>query len=254
MFKRLKSAGTVIALTIAGAAVFAPQNAIAVENFNQAKRILPTIYHQLDKEFGQTSTIYCGCPLTYESRGSKKNPYYKFKIDIDECGYQVRKNETRAKRVEVEHVMPAWDFGHQLQCWQEGGRKNCKSNEKFEKMEGDLHNLYPAVGEVNGDRANYQFTDWNGTPKNYGKCEMVIDTKKRQAQPPKASRGQIARAYLYMSETYGIKLSNAQRKLYEAWNRLYPPTEFDCARNDLIKNAQGNDNKYITAGCKVKNK
>jgi len=47
------------------------------------------------------------------------------------------------------HVVPAWEFGHQLQCWQDGGRKNCgKNNPQFKKMEADLHNLVPAVGAV----------------------------------------------------------------------------------------------------------
>ena len=44
------------------------------------------------------------------------------------------------------------------QCWQEGGRKNCiKTDAVFKKMEADLYNLKPAIGEVNGDRSNYQF-------------------------------------------------------------------------------------------------
>lgn len=222
----------------------------AMESFTAAKKVLPGIYQTLDKEFGNTSTIYCGCDLSYTGGGKR----VKWQMDLDSCGYKVRKNANRAARIEVEHVMAAWNFGHQLQCWQDGGRKNCGKNPKFREMEGDLHNLYPSVGEVNGDRGNFQFTDWNAKPTNYGKCEMVIDFKGKKAQPPVRARGQIARAYLYMADHYDIRLSSQQARLYQAWDRMYPVTDFDCRRNELIKKVQGNDNKFITAQCKARGK
>ena len=83
--------------------------------------------------------------------------------------------------------MSAWEFGHQLQCWQEGGRKNCSKNPAFAIMEGDLHNLFPAIGEVNGDRSNFRFQLWNGKPFQYGQCEMIVDFKGKRAQPPRES-------------------------------------------------------------------
>ncbi len=222
----------------------------AMESFQAAKKVLPGIYQTLDKEFGDTATIYCGCDLSYTGGGKR----VKWHMDLDSCGYEARKNENRASRIEVEHVMPAWEFGHQLQCWQDGGRKNCGKVDKFREMEGDLHNLYPSVGEVNGDRGNFQFTDWNGKPTQYGKCEMVVDFKGKKAQPPVRARGQIARAYMYMADQYGIRLSAQQSKLYQAWDRMYPVSDFDCRRNELIKEVQGNDNKFITQACKLRNK
>lgn len=44
-------------------------------------------------------------------------------VDLASCGYQVRKQQNRAQRIEWEHIVPAWVFGHQRQCWQNGGRK-----------------------------------------------------------------------------------------------------------------------------------
>ena len=49
--------------------------------------------------------------------------------------------KTGASRVEWEHVVPAWQFGHQRQCWQDGGRKNCAKDPVYRKMESDMHNL-----------------------------------------------------------------------------------------------------------------
>ncbi len=212
--------------------------ALAMDNFNEAKRLLPGIYRQLD----EPKTLYCGCKLTFN-----KNRYYP---DLKSCGYKARKNAKRAARIEAEHVMPAWDFGHQMQCWKDGKREQCAgSDQTYKRMEGDLHNLFPAVGEVNGDRSNYQFTNWNGTADQYGQCQMVIDFKGKQAQPPQESRGIIARAYLYMSKQYGVRLSHAQERLYKAWNNIYPPEKDECRRNEIIQGVQGNYNEFISAKC-----
>ena len=72
------------------------------------------------------------------------------------CGYSPRKPVTRkgnpnerAARIEFEHIVSAYEFGNQLQCWQEGKRKNCtETSDLFNVMEGDLHNLVPAIGSV----------------------------------------------------------------------------------------------------------
>ena len=202
-------------------------------SFSKAKRSLAKMYagqHQ--------SSFYCGCDFNY--KGKKLVP------DLASCGYQVRKQLKRASRIEWEHVVPAWNFGHQRQCWVNGGRKNCRRDAEFKKMEGDMHNLVPAIGEVNGDRSNYRFSDWNGVPNQYGQCAMVVDFKRKQVQPPVGLlRGQIARAYLYMSDEYDLTLSKRDKRMYGAWNKQYPPTAWECKRNVLIAGKQGNVNRFV---------
>ncbi|MCE2597338.1 endonuclease [Motilimonas cestriensis] len=106
-----------------------------IKSFRQAKKAISIIYQQYPVSF------YCGCDI--KKQGKKLIP------DHHSCGYQVRKQKTRAARIEWEHVMPAWEMGHQRQCWQTGGRKNCTRNDKtFKLMEGDMHNLVPAIGAV----------------------------------------------------------------------------------------------------------
>ncbi len=47
----------------------------------------------------------------------------------------------RGERLEWEHIVSAWEIGHQRQCWQNGGRRNCEKNDpEFSKMVSDLHN------------------------------------------------------------------------------------------------------------------
>ena len=75
-------------------------------------------------------------------------------------------------------------------------------------------------------------------------------SSERQVQPPKGPvRGQIARAYLYMSQRYGLRLAAQQRKLYEAWDRRYPADRWECERNRRIGKLQGNTNPFIEKQC-----
>lgn len=203
--------------------------------FSKAKKLLAQIYQDKHQE-----TFYCGC--NYKHQGKKLIP------ELASCGYQVRKQKKRANRIEWEHVVPAWQFGHQLQCWQKGGRKACRKDTKFSYMEGDMHNLVPSIGEVNGDRSNYSFSEWNGIPTQYGQCDMLVDFKARKVQPPQHSKGPIARSYLYMQERYGFKLSKQDRRLYEAWDKRFPTTRWECEKNRQVKGIQGNSNPFIT-GC-----
>lgn len=186
-------------------------------------------------------SFYCNCPLTWN--GKKGLP------QLEACNYTVRKQEKRANRIEWEHLVPAWQFGHQLQCWQSGGRKGCRKNKVFKSMEADLHNLVPAIGEVNGDRSNYKFSDWNAEPHQYGQCEMVVDFKGRKVQPPTHTRGQIARTYLYMHNRYNFSLSKQQKRLHQSWNKMHPPSAWECERNIKITAITGWANNYTTNEC-----
>ena len=41
--------------------------------------------------------------------------------------------------------------------WKDGGRKACSKDPIFNKMEADMHNLVPAIGELNADRSNFRY-------------------------------------------------------------------------------------------------
>jgi deoxyribonuclease-1 len=218
-----------------------PLTTVAAEHpasFSQAKRIIRTIY----QDNLPLKSFYCGCDIAIAGK--------VWQPEHQSCGYQVRKQQIRANRIEWEHVVPAWEFGHQLQCWQQGGRKNCgKTSPQFKKMESDLHNLTPAIGEVNGDRSNFRFSQWNGKAGQYGRCEMIVDFKGRKAQPPARSRGAIARTYFYMQQTYALQISSSQRQLFQAWDKSYPVDKTECKRDKLIANSQGNHNDFVQKQC-----
>jgi len=209
---------------------FTSAQADAPRTFREAKKIAWTIYAERPVDF------YCGCAF----EGNR--------IDLASCGYIPRKQPKRAARVEWEHIVPAWVIGHQRQCWQQGGRKQCTSKDPvFSKAEADLHNLVPVVGEVKGDRSNYGFGMLSEKPSQYGACPFVVNFKQRTAMPPEYSRGAIARTYLYMSERYDLRLSRQDKRLYEIWNRQYPISEWEHWRNRRIACVQGNANPHVGA-------
>ncbi|SUH35021.1 endonuclease I [Salmonella enterica subsp. enterica] len=49
-----------------------------------------------------------------------------------------------------------------------------------------MHNLQPAIGEVNGDRGNFMYSQWNGGEGQYGQCAMKVDFKAKLAERPPA--------------------------------------------------------------------
>ena len=184
--------------------------------------------------------FYCGCDWRWVGRSGGRT-------DLESCGYKVRAQATRAARTEWEHVMPAWVMGHQRQCWQEGGRKNCKATDPvFEIMEADLHNLVPAIGEVNGDRSNYSMAEVPDSAPQYGACDAETDFKGRKFEPRDEVKRQVARIYFYMADRYNLRLSNKDQRLFMAWDRMYPVSEWERERDRRIAKRMGHSNPFVT--------
>lgn len=205
----------------------------APSDFDEAKRLAERVYSV------KPETFYCGCRIEWNKSG-------KDRPNLASCGYEIRKNGPRANQIEWEHVVPASDFGRQRQCWQNGGRKNCQdSDPTFRAMEGDLHNLVPSIGEVNGDRSNFRFGVLPGEPSQYGRCQIEIDSKQRTAEPRDAIKGDIARIYFYMADRYKLKLSRQQQQLFSTWNRLDPVDQWELERDRRIAQYMGHSNPFV---------
>ncbi|MEP2942451.1 MAG: endonuclease [Sneathiella sp.] len=214
--------------------------------FRKAKKEAVKIYKNHEEAF------YSGC--SYKYQGKKLVP------EASTCGYTPRKPITkkgktnaRSVRIEWEHVMPAWVFGHQRQCWQrdldgngkKDGRKGCKKDPVFAEMEGDLHNLVPAIGELNGDRSNFSFSMLEGERRLYGNPDFEVDFKRRIVEPRPEVRGDIARIYFYMADRYKLRLSSKEKKLFEAWSKQDPVSEWERKRDQMIQAVQGNHNPFV---------
>ncbi len=201
------------------------------KDFNEAKKILTQGY----KIGGLNTDFYCNAPFEITHDGIKVIESYAYTPRLE---YTRKGNiNQRARHIEFEHIMPAQNFGRHLQCWREGGRAACKRDSTFNKMEADPYNLVPAIGEINSDRSNFRYAE---APRNlvynqYGECEVYTDFENRRFYPANYSKGLIARTYLYMSEKYHIRISPQEQRLMEAWDKQYPPNEYEIKRNRIIK-------------------
>lgn len=215
------------------------------ESFSKAKKQMKQVYY--DNQF----TFYCNCIYDYKKeKGREKTVVYN-----DSCGYKPRKNKKRGETIEWEHIMPAYRFASGLQCWNEKicidkngksykGRKCCeKVDKKFRIMQADMYNLVPSVGELNGDRSNYSYGIIEGESRVYGECDFEVRGKK--AEPKEDIRGDIARTYFYMEETYNIELTDEERQLFIMWDKLDNISQWEKVRAERIKEIQGNENKFI---------
>ena len=115
-----------------------------ISSFLKSKKLLLKVYKD------NSVTLYCGCSF----KGKKPN--------LSSCGYIPKKDRKRANRIEWEHVVPAHAFGKSFSEWRNGhpkcvskngkkfkGRKcTQKINEEYRRMQADMFNLYPAIGEV----------------------------------------------------------------------------------------------------------
>ncbi|MEJ5865036.1 endonuclease [Pseudomonas farsensis] len=194
----------------------------------------------LDQASSAQGDLYCGCKWTWVGKSGGR-------IDPGSCGLEARKQQNRAERTEWEHIVPAWTFGHQRQCWQNGGREACVDKDPvFRAMEADLFNLYPAVGEVNGDRSNFNYGMVSGVPAQYGQCPTKVDFVQKAAEPRDAVKGLVARTTFYMFDRYQLSMSRQQQQLLMAWNKQYPVTEWEKVRDRRIAAVMGHSNPFVT--------
>jgi len=208
-------------------------------SFSAAKAIA-----KRDIFFDQASSLqgdlYCGCRWEWVGRSGGR-------IDADSCGYETRAQQTRAERIEWEHIVPAWTLGHQRQCWQSGGRRNCIVDDPvFRAMEADLFNLYPSVGEVNADRSNFQFGMVRSVSPQYGACPTKVDFKGRAVEPRDQVKGLVARVSFYMHDRYGLNMSRQQQQLLMAWDRQHPVSEWEKRWSNRTATVMGHPNPFVS--------
>ncbi|WPA93576.1 endonuclease [Providencia zhijiangensis] len=212
----------------------------APNNFTEAKTSSKSLVYGDQNHQGQ-GTLYCGCEWEWTGKSGGQ-------VDLASCGYQVRKQQSRAERIEWEHIVPAWVFGHQRLCWQNGGRKNCVSTDPvFSRMEADMHNLAPSIGEVNGDRSNWSYGQLPANaPYSYGACRSRIDFKQKIFEPRDEVKGQVARVYFYMHDRYNLSMSRQQQQLFMAWDKQHPVNEWEQKRDQRIAKVMGHHNPFVT--------
>lgn len=192
-------------------------------------------------------TFYCGCDYKNEKS-----------IDTSKCGYIPKNGDNTQTMVQYEHIVPASTLGNNLSCWNEKictdskgksfkGRKCCsKIDTQFRVATSDLYNIVPAINKININRSDFMYGELEGEKRVYGACDFEVDSKLKLAEPREEIRGWIARAELYMDDTYTIyNLSQEQKIYFEKWDKMYPPTAWEITWANRVKEIQGNVNTYI---------
>ncbi len=149
----------------------------------------------------------------------------------------------KGRRINVEHVFPMGWVARALGC---GSRSRCRATSpRFNRIEADMHNLYPALARINKARGSRAFGRVPGERRAFGTCDFEIDAQKGWVEPRPAVRGNIARAMLYMQSRYGLKLFPRQARLLRQWHREDPPDPEERRRNRIIERLQGERNPFI---------
>jgi deoxyribonuclease-1 len=122
-------------------------------------------------------------------------------------------------------------------------------NKEYRRMQADMYNLYPAIGEVNGRRSNYSMAIIKGEKRDFGQCDVEI--KSRKVEPKESIKGEIARTYMYMDSVYPCRgiISKKNRKLFDGWNKSNPVDQWECERAKRIEKIQGNRNEVVMKSC-----
>lgn len=187
---------------------------------------------------------YCGC--TYDNN---------LRVDLKTCPMKTDQFKNRQDGIEWEHVVPASDFGRQRPCWRNtpqgtSGRDHCgRVDETYRVIEADPHNLIPVIGALNGIRSNYRFGMVSAGTEDplVSGCGFKVGREAggRFIEPPDEVKGEIARIYFYMGDRYGHRIGRSQRRVFDAWNRQFPPDAFEIERDQRLAAATGLSNPFV---------
>ena len=187
---------------------------------------------------GKFQTFHCGCTFDKIKQVS---------TNICERGSKKVLKDKNSRTLEWISMMPEYVFGKTLNCWTKNlcvrpdgikikGAQCCSEvSPKYKKMESDMHNIFPTIKKLypTEQSSNAFF----GGIWEYHFCP--------EETPATHVKGNIARAYLYMSYQYKIPLKNDLEDMLRNWHFEDPPDNWEENRNDRIEAIQGNRNPFI---------
>lgn len=164
---------------------------------------------------GHEFTLYHGCKYRWDRQENRN------KVDLSSCSYEpVEKQKNLATRLDAEHIVPASLFpARQFPCWVNGSRSVCeKTDPRAQAMIYDLHNLAPAIGQVNVLRSNKRY--------GYGPKDF---------EPQNCIKGDVARVWLYAHERHGVVLLPGEKEMFERWSQMDPVSPWESEREKRIR-------------------
>lgn len=223
----------------------------ANESYQKSRKtLLENIYSDIETK----KTIYCQIP--FDNSGSFLFPDW----------FDPSKVIDRSHRIEIEHVIPAEEFGSYIKQWWSGdphclnkdntlykGRRCAeKTSRMFRLMQSDMYNLFPSVGSINAIRANHEFSEFpKFFPSLFQNC--LIKVADNKIEIPDHAKGIVARVYLYFEQQYPFfKIKPHLKKLFIKWNAQHPVSKDECLRTSKIEKIQRNENIIVKKQCQEK--
>ncbi len=182
--------------------------------------------------FDHLETIYCRCPIKFKegSDAGAGVPQFVGCRGFDPLDKQVN----RICRIEWEHIVPkkfipGYDFAGKL----------------------DLHNLAPSVGQVNAYRSYDRYGEvLDGQDVvSWGTCDARDQGGTSQNglfEPPDHVKGDVARIWLYMRDTYRVDIPPPECRMFVNWSKGDPVSKWEKVRNERINQIQKTSNPYVT--------
>jgi len=186
-------------------------------------------------------TFYCGCQTTSDNDNDGSGS-----VSHDACGYKgPEKYRSVGGRIQWEHIVPASLMPARLfDCWRNGSREYCESVDALaQAMLFDLHNLAPAIGQVNQLRKNDRYADLPAETSDFGRCH--IEDVRGFFEPPDCHKGDAERVWLYMADRYGVAIPPAERLMFEKWSANDPVSPWEAERERRIADITGVSNHYV---------
>lgn len=151
------------------------------------------------------------------------------------------------KNADVEHIVPASLLPAKQCNIDKNKRDACSSDSLYKEAYHNLHNLYYAQANLNrskGDKLYCAEALGISQPSGFIAGKDCIT-------PPVESRGIVARATLYMVETYKISVDDKYMRLMNSWNKRYRVTDSERKRAMAVDKMQPSIkcNKYVLPGC-----
>ena len=186
-------------------------NLLLSRNYNSVTHVLPSKYYSIKtiKQYYYNNNIYYDLYNDFCNCSSNEECNLKYTKDTKYSKYN---------NLSAEHIFPQ------------------SFTKYYSKANKDMHNIYLTNYYTNNLRSNKKFAhvvNENSSQKLYIPCNN--------------SRGTIARSLAYMKYSYPLlNLSNViDANILLAWNELYPPTELELKKNNIIFKYQGNKNIFI---------
>lgn len=164
------------------------------------------------------------------------------------CGFEFQTRDD--VEMQVEHAFPANWFGTELGC---GTRKQCQqTSPRFNHIEADLHNLWPAAKPANLERSNHSFAIISGEDWVFEDCDMekadstFTGTPTGSViEPREIARGNLARSIFYLAHEYDLEIEARLVVLLKKWNTADKVSADERRRNNIIEGLQNTRNRYI---------